>query len=101
MRKDAELRPLTRAEQVVALAAIISATLAATVFVVVLVLGSGGATEVSRVFSPIAIVATSLAIVFSIWAVSTSRLRTVGVTTLIVAAPCLLLSFISILALTS
>lgn len=79
--------------------AITSVTIAATVFVVVLVIGSGGAAQVARVFTPIAVAATVLSLVFGILAVANARLRAIGVTTLIVTVPCILLSLLSLIAL--
>lgn len=99
-RQD-KLRPLERGEQIIALGAITAASIAATVFVVVLVLGADGATTVGRVFSPIAVAATLAAVVFGVLAVIRQRIRSVGVTTLIVAVPCLFLSLLSVVALTS
>ena len=99
-RQD-KLRPLEPREQIVALGAIMAASIAATVFVVVLVLGADGVTEVGRVFSPIAVAATLAALVFGVLALIRPRIRAVGVTTLIVVIPCLFLSLLSVVALTS
>ena len=96
-----KLRPLERGEQVIALGAIMAASIAATVFIVVLVLGADGATEVGRVFSPIAVAATLVALVFGVLAVIRSRIRAVGVATVIVVVPCLFLSLLSIVGMTS
>ena len=101
MARQDKLRPLERGEQFIALGAIMAASIAATVFVVVLVLGADGATEVGRVFSPIAVVATVVALVFGVLALMRTRIRAVGATTLIVVVPCLFLSLLSIVALTS
>lgn len=96
-----EREPLTRTERAIAIMAITLAALAATIFVVVLILGSGGATEVGRYFSPIAIAATVVGLVFAIWAVAVRRLRPVGITTLAIFVPCVLLSALSAVALVS
>lgn len=101
MPREDRLRPLERGEQIIALGAIMAASIAATVFIVVLVLGADGATEVGRVFSPIAVGATLVALVFGVLGVMRARIRAVGVTTLIVVVPCLFLSLLSIVALIS
>jgi hypothetical protein len=79
---------------VVALTALILAILAGTIFIVIIVL-------VSAVFGPIAIAATALGLVAGIAAVITARSRVLGILALAILAPCVLLSLLNVVALSS
>jgi hypothetical protein len=85
----------------VSLAALLLAVLAATIFIVIIVLGSAGDTSLGAVFGPIGIAATALGLVAGITAVFTPRTRVLGVLALALLAPCVLLSLLNIVALTS
>jgi hypothetical protein len=87
--------------RVVALTALILAILAGTIFIVIIVLGSAGDTSVSAVFGPIAIAATALGLVAGIAAVITARSRVLGILALAILAPCVLLSLLNVVALSS
>ena len=82
-------------------AAVVFTVLAATIFVVILVLGGANSPEVSRVFSPVAIASTALGLIASIASIVDQRTRTLGVTTTIVLVPCSLLAALSVIALLS
>jgi hypothetical protein len=87
--------------RVVSLAAIVLAIFAGTIFIVIIVLGSGGDTSVSTVFGPIAIAATALGLVAGVAAVVPRRSRVLGVLALLILAPCVLLSLLNLVALTA
>ena len=88
-------------DRVVSLAAIVCAVFAGTLFIVIIVLGSGGSTSLADVFGPIAISVTVLGLVAAVTAVTRPRVRTVGIMTLVVLLPCALLSLLTVVALTS
>lgn len=97
---DTEPPPLSGRARAISLSAIILAIFAGTVFIVVLVLGSGGSESVPQVFGPVAIVATALGLVAAIIATSARRTRTLGITALLVLLPSVVLSLLTLVALT-
>ena len=101
MVSETDRPELRGAERVVSLAAIMLAIFAGTVFIVVIVLGSGGSRTVSDAFGPVAIGATALGLVAAIIATVQRRTRTLGVVALLVLLPCIVLSLLTIVALTS
>ncbi|MCU1405025.1 MAG: hypothetical protein JWQ43_1328 [Glaciihabitans sp.] len=98
---EMERPPVRGLARVVSLAAIVCAVFAGTLFIVIIVLGSGGSTSVSAVFGPIAIVATGVGLVAAVTAITRSRVRTVGITALVILLPCAFLSFLQLVALSS
>lgn len=93
-----ELHGFARA---ISVSAITLAVFAGTLFIVVIVLGSGGSTSVAQLFGPIAIGATAIGIAAAVVATVQRRTRTVGITALLVLVPCVVLSLLTIVALTS
>ena len=91
--------PLTGLARIVSLAAIMFTVVAGTIFVMVIVLGSGGDTDLAGVFGPIAIGATVLGIVAAIAAVVRARTRVLGILCLLVLLPCVVLSLLTLVAL--
>lgn len=89
---------MTRA---VSLAAVMFAVLAPVLFVLIFFLVSIGYLTAGQTLSPFAITATVLGLVSSVWAVVLPRTRVVGVTTLLVMAPCAILAGLSALSLAS
>ncbi len=74
---------------------------AGSLFILIVVLGTGGSTELADIFGPIAVVATVLGIVTGILATINPRTRTVGITALFILVPCLFLSALTLVALLS
>lgn len=87
--------------RLVALAAMVLSVLAITTFAVVLLMGMGGATEIGRIFGPIGIAATVLGLIAAIWAALDRETRAAGVLSLAILVPCVLLAFVSAVALLS
>ena len=95
---DTERPPLTGFARVVSLAAITLAVFAGTIFIVVIVLGSGGVQSVARVFGPLGIGATVLGLVAAVFAITQQRTRVLGITALLVLLPSVVLSLLTIVA---
>lgn len=74
---------------------------AGTLFVVVLVLGVGGASDVVTIFAPAAVVVTVLATIGAVIALRHPRTRSVGITAAFILVPCVVLSALTIFALFS
>jgi ABC-type transport system involved in cytochrome c biogenesis permease component len=85
----------------VALAAMVLSVLAITIFVVILLMGMGGATEIGRIFGPLGIAATGLGLIAAIWATLDRETRAAGVVSLVILVPCVFLALISAVALIS
>src|SRR5690554_6429179 len=100
-RSNAESDLPSRYERIVVTAAVVFTVLAVTLFVIILIFGGLGATQMSRLFSPIAIGATVLGLVGSIAAITYDRTRFLGITTTLVLVPCALLSALGLVALFS
>ena len=98
---DGERPPLTGLPRLFSLAAITLAVLAGTLFIVVIVLGSGGVASIADVFGPIAIGATALGFLSAITALFYRRARTLAITALVILIPCLVLSLLTLVALHS
>jgi hypothetical protein len=86
---------------VFSVAALVLAIFAGTVFIVIIVLGSGGVEAVAEVFRPIAIGATVLGVACAIVALVFPRARVLGITALLVLLPSCALSLLSLVALSS
>jgi hypothetical protein len=93
--------PLTGLARVVSLAAIMFTVVAGTIFVMIIVLGSVGDTNLADVFGPIAIGATVLGMVAAIAAIARVRTRVLGILCLVVLLPCVVLSLLTLVALSS
>jgi hypothetical protein len=100
-RGNLDVGPPSPYQRTVMIVAVTFTVLAATIYVVVLLLGGATASEVGRVFLPVAIAATGIALVASIAAIVDERSRTVGITTAIVLVPCAFLAALSLVALFS
>ena len=100
-RSTVELGPPTAYQRSIMIAAVTFTAMAATLFVVILIVGGADAPEIGRVFSPVAIAATALGLIASIAALVDQRTRTLGITTGIVLVPCVLLAGLSAVALYS
>lgn len=98
---DTEPTPLRGWERVVSQASIVLAVLAGTIFITIIVLGSGGSDRLSAVYGPIGIGATVLGLVTAIISVSRTRTRVLGITSLVVLVPCVVLALLTIVALGS
>ncbi|WP_213815800.1 hypothetical protein [Glaciihabitans sp. dw_435] len=98
---ESERPPLRGVSRVVSLAAITFAIFAGTLFIVIIVLGSGGSRSVAEVFGPVAIGATVLGLITAIWALFGARTRTLGIITLLVLVPCVVLSLLRLVAMAS
>ncbi len=94
-------QPPGRPVRLVALAAMVLSVLAITIFVVILLMGMGGSTEVGRVFGPFGIAATVLGLVAAVWATLDRETRAAGVVSLAILVPCVFLAFVSLVALLS
>jgi hypothetical protein len=90
-----------RLVRIMALAAMVLSILAITIFVMILLLGTGGSTEVGRVFGPFGIAATVLGLVAAVWATLHRGTRAAGVVSLAILVPCVFLAFVSTVALIS
>lgn len=90
--------PATPVSRTVAFAAALFAIVAPVVFLVILGLGSIGVTDAGRTFAPFAITATVLGTIASIWAIVIPRTRGIGITTMVVMVPCLVLAALNILS---
>jgi hypothetical protein len=95
---DTERPPIRGFARAVSLAAITLAVFAGTIFIVVIVLGSGGDTNLARVFGPIGIASTVLGLAAAIYAITQERTRVVGITVLLVLLPSCVLSLLTIVA---
>jgi hypothetical protein len=95
---DTERPPLKGFARAISLTAITLAVLAGTIFIVVIVLGSGGVQSVAQVFGPIGIAATVLGVAASIFAITQQRTRVLGITALLVLLPSCVLSLLTIVA---
>jgi hypothetical protein len=93
--------PLTGVARLVSLAAIMFTVVAGTIFVMIIVLGSIGDTNLADVFGPIAIGSTVLGIVAAVAAAVRVRTRVLGTLCLLVLLPCVVLSLLTLVALTS
>ncbi|PRY69922.1 hypothetical protein B0I08_10144 [Glaciihabitans tibetensis] len=91
--------PLTGLARVVSLAAIMFTVVAGTIFVMVIVLGSGGDTTLAAVFGPVAIGATILGLASAVSATVRARTRVLGILCLLVLLPCVVLSLLTLVAL--
>jgi hypothetical protein len=91
--------PLTGLARVTSLAAIMFTVVAGTVFVMVIVLGSGGDTTLAAVFGPIAIGATVVGLAAAVSATVRARTRVIGILCLAVLLPCVVLSLLTLVAL--
>jgi hypothetical protein len=85
---DTERPPIRGFARAVSLAAITLAVFAGTIFIVVIVLGSGGDTNLARV----------LGLAAAIYAITQERTRVVGITVLLVLLPSCVLSLLTIVA---
>jgi hypothetical protein len=90
-----------RPVRLVALAAMVLSVLAITIFVVILLMGIGGATDIGRVFGPVGIGATLLGLIAAVWATLDRETRAAGVVSLAILVPCVFLAFVSAVALLS
>jgi hypothetical protein len=98
---ETERPPLRGWPRVVSLAALTLAVVAGTIFIVIIVLGSGGDTRLGDVFGPIGIAATSTGIVAAIASLFDARTRVLGVLCLILLLPSVFLSVLTLVALGS
>jgi hypothetical protein len=96
---EIERPPLSGLARLVSLAAIMFTVVAGTIFVMIIVLGSGGETALADVFGPIAIGATVLGLASAIVATVQARTRTLGILCLLVLLPCVVLSLLTLIAL--
>jgi carbon starvation protein CstA len=85
----------------VALAAMVLSVLAITIFLVVLVMGMDGSTDIGRIFGPFGIAATVLGLIAAVWATLDRETRAAGVVSLAILVPCVFLAFVSVVALLS
>jgi hypothetical protein len=95
-----EFGPPSAYQRTVMIAAATFTVLAASIYVVVLLLG-GTSSDIGRIFLPVAITATGLGLVASVASIVDQRARTIGITTAIVLLPCAFLAALSFLALGS
>jgi hypothetical protein len=93
-----ESTKVTATERAISTLALTLAILAISMFSVILVLGAGGSPVLSRYLGPIAISSTGVSIVFGIVSVFLKRVRVIGVVSLVIATPCILLSALNLLA---
>lgn len=100
-RSTFDLGPPSPYQRMVMIAAIVFTVLAATIFVVILLVGGADAPEIGRVFSPVGVAATVLGLIASIAALVDPRTRTLGITTSLVLVPCVLLAALSLVILFS
>ena len=98
---DTEPPPLRGPARIISLAAITLAIFAGTLFIVVIVLGSGGSASVALIFGPIAIGATLFGVVAAILATGQPRTRSLGIVALLVLVPSIVLSLLTLVAFTS
>ena len=93
-----ESEPLRGGARVISQAALVLAILAGTIFVVVIVLGSGGQTSVAEVFGPIGVVVTVVGLIVGLIGLANKRTRTLAFISLLVLVPSIFLSFFAIIA---
>jgi hypothetical protein len=100
MRRDPV--PQSQASRVVSLSAVMFSVLAPLLFVIIfLLVTTFGYSTAGRTLAPLAIGATALGLISSVAALCIPRSRVVGVTTLLVMLPCLVLASIAVFSLTS
>lgn len=87
--------------RVASLAAILLAVLAGTIFIVVIVLGSGGDTRLGSVFGPVGIAATVLGCVAAVATLFHRQSRVLGVLAIILLLPSVVLSALTLVAIAS
>jgi hypothetical protein len=90
-----------RRNRIVALTAMVLSVLAITIFVVILLMGIGGTTQLGLVFGPFGIAATVLGLIAAAWAAAHRETRGAGVVSLAILVPCVFLAFVSTVALLS
>lgn len=98
---ETERPPLRGWPRVVSLAAILFAVLAGTIFIVVIVLGSGGDTRLGSVFGPVGIAATVIGLITAIAALVNRQSRVLGVLAIILLLPSVVLSALTLVAIAS
>ena len=90
-----------RRNRIVALAAMVLSVLAITIFLVILLMGIGGGTQLGPIFGPFGIAATVLGLIAAVWAATQRDTRAAGVVSLAILVPCVFLAFVSTVALLS
>ena len=75
--------------------------LAITIFLVILVMGMDGSTDIGRIFGPFGVAATVLGLIAAVWATLDRETRAAGVVSLAILVPCVFLEFVSVVALVS
>jgi hypothetical protein len=72
---------------------------AITIYLVILVMGFGGNTDVARAFGPIGMAVTVLGLIAAIWAATNRDTRAAAVVSLAILVPCTFFAAISLLVL--
>jgi hypothetical protein len=101
MSQEFEPVPLKGFPRIAAQGGLVLAIFAGTIFIIIVVLGAGGSEHLAPVFGPVAIGATGLGLVGAVIAIVNRRSRTLGITTLVILLPCLLLSLLTVVAISS